>query len=226
MAQGGEPQPDANVIVARMMAAIQQCKSRGRSLTVRRDYQLFDKKWESKAQVVVRVTFVPPDQKRYDVESSRGGVGERILRDILAREMETPNATGQKWLTPDNYNFRLLGRETIDGHPCYVLALAPKREERNVIRGRAWIDMESYRLRRLEGEPVKVPSWWIHDLYFSMNFDEVDGMWMRTLTQAIANVRLRGKYVMVARNVDSSPRPSESSLPPGLDLNGAAVIPP
>lgn len=227
MAQAGESQQDVNVIVARMMAAIQESKSHGRSLTVLRDYQIFDKKWESKAQVVVRVTFAPPDYPHYDVESSRGGVGERILRDIVAREMENANSVGQKWLSPENYKFSWLGEELLNGRPCYVLALVPKREGRDVIRGRTWIDAESYYPRRLEGEPVKAPSWWIHDLHITISFAEVDGVWMRTLTHAEANVRFKGKYVMVARNLDSSAGTSESSLQQDLIFNifnGAAVV--
>ncbi len=209
-AQTNEPQPAVSMIVARMMAAIQGSKARSQPVTLRRDYQLFDKKWESKAQVVVRITFEPPDRRRYDIESSRGGMGERILRDILTREMESPTAGSQKAFSPENYDFQLLGEEMLDGRLCYLLALHPRREGKDVIRGRAWVDAETYRLHRVEGEPVKSPSWWIHDLHIVMSFAEVDGMWMRTLTHAVANVRFKGKYVMVSRNIDYVAVPAQS----------------
>src|SRR5262249_10152695 len=51
-AQSNETQETVDVIVARMMAVVQKCKGRDPGFAVRRDYQLFDKKWESKAQVV------------------------------------------------------------------------------------------------------------------------------------------------------------------------------
>jgi hypothetical protein len=213
VAQANEPQPAVGIIVARMMAAIQE-KARSQSVTLRRDYQLFDKKWESKAQIVVRITFEPPDRRRYDIESSRGGVGERILRDILSREMESPDAASQKAFSPENYDFQLLGEEMLDGHLCYLLALHPRREEKNVIRGRAWVDAETYRLHRVEGEPVKSPSWWIHDLHIVMSFAEIDGIWMRTATHAVANVRFKGRYVMVSRNIDYVAVPAQSSFQP------------
>ena len=203
--QRNETQETVDVIVARMMAVLQKCKGRDPGFAVRRDYQLFDKKWESKAQVVIRITFVPPDQRRYEIESSRGGIGERILRDIVSREMEAPGTVSLKDLTPDNYDFRLTGNEMLDGRRCYVLALNPRREEKDVIRGRAWVDAETYHLLRIEGDPVKSPSWWIRDLHIVMTFADVDGMWMRTLTHAVANVRFKGKYVMVSRNLEPNP---------------------
>lgn len=201
-AQTNQPPPTADIIVARMMAVIRECAARNRAFTIRRDYQLFDKKRESKAQVVIRVTFAPPDQKHYEIESSRGGIGERILRDIVTREMEAPHAVSQKDFTPVNYDFRLVGDEILDGRRCYVLAVNPKREEKDVIRGRAWVDAENYHLLRIEGEAVKSPSWWIRDLHIVVSFAEVDGMWMRTLTHAVANVHFKGKYVMESRNLE------------------------
>jgi hypothetical protein len=211
VAQAEERQPSVNVIVARMLAVLQEGKIRTQAFTVRRDYQLFDKRWESKAQVVARISFVPPDQLRYEIESSRGGLGEKILRDMLDREMEAVRGVGQKELSTQNYDFSLDGEETVDGRRCHVLALRPKREERNLIRGRALVDAETYHILRLEGEPVKSPSWWIRDVHITMRFAEVDGRWMRTLTYAVANVRFRGRYVVESRNLESSsPSPAAS----------------
>src|SRR5215472_9947172 len=203
-AQADEPQLSVNVIVARMSAVLQESRIGSRGFTVRRNYQLFDKKWESKAQVVARIIFVPPDQARYEVEQSRGGIGEKILRDMLDREMEALHEISQRELSTRNYNFGLAGEETVDGRRCHVLALYPRRDDRELIRGRALVDAETYHLLRLEGEPVKSPSWWIRDLHITMRFADVDGTWMRILTHAVANVRFKGTYTMESRTLESS----------------------
>jgi len=39
-------------------------------------------------------------------------------------------------------------------------------------------------------------------LHILMSFSEVDGMWLRTFTQAVANVRFKGRYEMVARDLE------------------------
>jgi hypothetical protein len=203
-AQTGDRQLPVDVIAARMIAVMQEGRIASRAFTVRRDYQLFDKKWESKAQVVARITFVPPDRLRYEVESSRGGIAEKILRDLLDREMEALRGVGRRELSTENYDFGLAGEETVDGRRCHVLALHPKREDRDLIRGRALVDAETYHLLRLEGEPVKSPSWWIRDLHITMRFADVDGTWMRILTHAVANVRFKGRYIMESRTLESS----------------------
>jgi hypothetical protein len=203
VAQTDEQRLSVNVIVARMTAVLQESRIRSRAFTVRRDYQLFDKKWESKAQVVARISFVPPDRVGYEVERSRGGIGEKILRDMLDREMEALHEVSQRELSTRNYDFGLAGEETVEGRRCHVLTLHPKREERDLIRGRALVDAETYHLLRLEGEPVKSPSWWIRDLHITMRFGDVDGTWMRTLTHAVANVRFKGRYIVESRNLES-----------------------
>jgi hypothetical protein len=80
--------------------------------------------------------------------------------------------------------------------------MEPRREEKDLLRGKLWVDAENYNIRRVEGSPAKNPSWWIHDLHILMSFTEVDGMWLRTFTHAVANVRFKGKYVMESRDLE------------------------
>lgn len=197
--------PDLNTIVSRMMVAQQRNKEQARAITVKRDYQLLDRQQEQKAQLVAHITYMPPDQKQYRIESSYGGIGEKILRDVLDKETEQPKDPERKELSTQNYDFQLLGSESLEGRPCYVLAINPKRGDKDLIRGRVWVDSATYNIRRIEGNPAKNPSWWIHDLYILMRFAEVDGMWLRTFTYAVANVRFKGKYEMVARDVEYHP---------------------
>jgi hypothetical protein len=227
---GSSSTPDLNTIVARMMAAQQRNRMQARPFTVKRDYQLLDKSQQEKAQVVAHITYMPPDQKEYRIESSRGGLGEKILRDVLEKETEAPKNPDRKELSTENYDFQLLGTESMNGRLCYVVGLSPKREEKDLIRGRMWVDAETYNVRRLAGNPAKNPSWWIRDVYILMIFADVDGMWLRTFTQAIANVRFKGKYEMVSRDIDYAPaaqqlvRRVRRHARPGI-LAGAAVNP-
>lgn len=194
--------PDLNTIVSRMVAAQREDAARAHAFTVKRDYQILDKQMESKAQVVASITFVPPNQRQYTIESAEGGIAEKVLRDFLARETEPSREPKHKEIGPENYDFRLTGSGVADGRPCYVLALLPKRQEKELIRGQAWVDAKTFQIRRVEGVPGKSPSWWIRDLYVLMSFAEVDGMWLRILTHATANIRFKGKYVMVVRDLE------------------------
>ncbi|HET7872833.1 MAG TPA: hypothetical protein VFL42_10010 [Terriglobales bacterium] len=194
--------PDLNTIVSRMVAVQHEDAARTHAFTVKRDYQILDRKMEPKAKVIANITFIPPDQRQYTIESAEGGLGERVLRDFLARENEHTAQPKHKELGPENYEFRFSGSGLADGRACYILELVPKREEKDLLRGHAWVDAETFQVRRVEGAPVKSPSWWVRDLYILMSFGEVDGMWLRTLTHATANIRFKGKYVMVVRDLE------------------------
>jgi hypothetical protein len=223
-AQESGRNPDVNTIVARMMAARQGNQANVRAYTVKRDYQLLDKQEQPKAQLIASITVLPPNQKQFSIESSSGGMGGKVLRDILQKEAEMPKQ--RKELSPENYEFQLVGQERVDGHNCYVLSMNPRREEKDLLRGKVWIDAADYRIHRVEGNPVKSPSWWIRDLHILMIFASVDGMWLHTFTHAVADVRFKGKYVMESRDLEysSARQTAKHRRNPGI-LAGAAINP-
>jgi len=60
-----------------------------------------------------------------------------------------------------------------------------------------------------------------------MSFTEVDGMWLRTFTHAVANVRFKGKYVMESRDLEyrfTQQTASRSRHNPAI-LAGSAINP-
>lgn len=221
------PSLDARSIVDRMLRAQQENKARVHPFTVKRGYLLLDKQEQQKAHVVATITVLPPDSEYYNIESSSGGMGEKVLRDVLSKETESPKDAQRKELSLDNYDFQLLGNEMLDGKRCFVLGMEPRREEKDLLRGKIWVDAENYNIRRVEGSPAKNPSWWIHDLHILMSFAEVDGMWLRTFTHAVANVRFKGKYVMESRDIEyrfTEQTASRSHRNPAM-LAGSAINP-
>jgi len=204
--------PDLQTIVERMASVRRQNHDRAHAYTVKRDYQLFDKQSQPKAQVVAGITYLPPDQKQYRIESSSGGMGEKVLRDILAKETESSKEAQRKEISPENYDFKLVGDEILNGRRCFVLSMQPKRQEKDMLKGKLWVDAETYNMYRIEGQLVKSPSWWVRDLYILMSFACVDGVWLHTATHAVADVRFKGKYVMDSRDLEYSPAPQATSF--------------
>jgi len=218
---------DTRNVVDRMLQTLQENKAKVRPFTVKRGYLLLDKQAQEKAQVVANITVLPPDSKQYNIESSSGGMGEKVLRDVLSKETESPRDAQRKELSLDNYDFQLMGEETLDGQRCFLLSMNPRREEKDLLRGKLWVDAETYNIRRVEGTPAKNPSWWLHDLHILMSFAEVDGMWLRTFTHAVANVRFKGKYVMESRDLEyrfTRQTASRSRRNPAI-LAGSAINP-
>ena len=118
-------------------------------------------------------------------------------------------------LSRENYDFEYLRCESINGHRAYVLQLLPKRNEKNLIKGLAWIDAETFHPLKVEGEPMKSPSWWVKSVTYSFTFGQVADMWLQTGMQADANVRLLGRHIMVARDVNYQlPAQMADAIPP------------
>jgi len=104
-----------------------------------------------------------------------------------------------------NYDFALLGRETVEGHDCYVLQLTPKRQAVELINGKAWIDAHDFILRQIQGATAKNPSMWIKGLTLTINYGQVNGIWVQTSTRAVAEVRFVGPHVLTSRELDVQP---------------------
>ncbi|HYX52700.1 MAG TPA: hypothetical protein VE783_04565 [Candidatus Limnocylindrales bacterium] len=202
LAEAGSQKPDLPTILQRMQNAQLEDRANARAYTVRRDYQILDKSQEPKAQVIASISFFPPNRREAQIESSHGGMGEKVLRDVIAHETEPAKEAAKKEISPANYSFELLGTAALDGRSCYLLGMKPLREDKELIKGQLWVDAETYHILRVEGSPAKSPSWWIRDLYVFMSFGEIDGNWMPTFTRAIANVRFKGRYEMVARDLE------------------------
>ena len=174
------------------------------SYSVTREYKFFgDDQQNPKSQVLAKVDFAPPNQKNYTIEQSSGsGQGEKIARKVLDHEKQmTKGDSTSGALTRENYDFEYLRCELMNGRRAYVLQLSPKRNDKNLIKGLAWVDAETFHPMKIEGEPAKSPSWWVKNLKLSLTFGQVGDMWLQTGTQAVANVRFLGQHTMIARDV-------------------------
>jgi len=195
--------PNVETILARMAQAQAENRARFRPYVVTRNYKLFGKeKHKTKSQVIADVTFVPPDFKKYAIQQTNGtGLGEKIVRRMLEGEVEVAKDHSSTDISPDNYDFRLIGEEEVSGQRCYVLELLPRRKDKNLLRGNIWVDANTYLLQRAEGEPAKNPSWWLRDVRIALLYGDIGGMWLRTASEATANVRILGQSTMVLRDV-------------------------
>lgn len=172
--------------------------------TVTRDYKLFEGASLNppRSHVVADITVVPPDSKKYTIESAAGsGLAERIVRKALDGEVAFAKDSSATDITRDNYHFALVGEKDLNGRRCYVLALIPKRKSKNLLRGTVWVDAETHLPYRVEGEPAKNPSWWLTDVRIELLYGYVGPMWVQTSSKATANVRIIGPSSMTWQDV-------------------------
>lgn len=196
--------PAVETIVTRMSEARAENRTRLRPYKVTREYKLFGKeKQKPKSEIVADLSFVPPNVKKFTIQSTSGAkaLGERIVRQMLEGEATAVEQYGSTDISAANYDFRLVGEEEINGQHCYVLDLVPKRKDKNLLRGSIWVDARTYMLHRFDGEPAKAPSWWLKEPHIAFIYGDVSGMWLQTGSESRANVRIFGPYTMTSRDV-------------------------
>ncbi len=210
-AQSGNPAPtqpppatpDLAQIVSHMEQAQVENRAATRAYVVTRDYQLFkDGDHQPQSTVIAEVSFVPPGTKKYEIRQASGsGQGEKLVRKVLSHEQEMLKDPGEHDLSRKNYDFSYVGQSSLDGARCYVLHLRPKRNEKNLVEGIAYIDASTFLPRRIEGTPAKNPSWWVKNVQLEMDYAAISGMWLPVGTRAEADVRIFGKHTFVGRDV-------------------------
>src|SRR6185369_11539754 len=115
--------------------------------------------------------------------------GEKMVRELLDRETESARKRRGSEITRMNYEFVLLRQENFGVAPKYLL------------RGQIWVDASTFHIRRIEGVPAKSPSFWIKDIHITLQYAELNSMWIPVSFDAIATVRLLGQYTLAGLNI-------------------------
>jgi outer membrane lipoprotein-sorting protein len=192
---------DVAHIVRQMTEAQHANRTQSHAYNVVRSYTIYGDDGEKERQVVANVNFLPPGTKSFEITKSSGGMAEHVVRKVLEKEAEVAKDPDVNGINIQNYDFALQSVSSLDGARCYVLAITPKRESKDLIEGRIWVDTNTFLIHRVEGKPTKNPSWWVKDVQLVLTFANVDGMWLQTATQAIAHVRFAGLFKMVSHDI-------------------------
>jgi hypothetical protein len=206
-AQVAPTAPNLDEILAHMAQARMENQARLKPYVVTRLYVLTGKdEAKTKSEVTAEVSFTPPNVKKYVIkQTDGGGLGERIVRRMLDGETQIVKDYGATDYTVANYDFSFGGEELLDGNRCYVIGLSPKRKDKTLLRGNLWIDAVTYRVRRMEAEPAKSPSWWLKDPQVIFTYGNVDGMWLQTASEFTTSVRIFGRHKMTSHDVKYTP---------------------
>ena len=202
-AQTGIPAPEVATIIARARQALTNNRAGHRPYRVFRDYKFYGENRDKvNAQVVAEVDFQPPSTKNYVIREATGSDrGETVVRKMLEQERAASRQQNATELSDEKYEFALLRQEERNGAQCFVVQLTPKRKDKSLLNGAMWIDVNTYLIHHIEGELAKSPSFWLKEVRLSMDFSNVEGMWLRTASQAVANVRFFGEHSMLERDL-------------------------
>ena len=145
------------------------------------------------SDVIAEIDFRAPG--KYIVEKRSGSsMGAQVVKRILGNEVGIAVSSQKSRsvaVTQENYLFSYLGEAVLDGQSYYLLRLDPRRKQPELISGQAWVDKQSFLIRRLEGT-VKSPSMWVKNIHVRFDFDSPRGIWVLSNMEAVADVRFLG----------------------------------
>jgi hypothetical protein len=195
--------PDLDLILQHLEEVQHQDPAQSRPYEVTREYKVFrgyDK--QPTSEVMAQINFAPLDMKTYKITQARGNSrGEKIVRELLDRETESAKKRRGSEISRTNYDFVFLRQEDFGVTPEYVLRIVPKRKDKYLLRGQIWVDASTFHVRRIEGVPAKSPSFWIKDIHITLQYAELNSMWIPLSFDAIATVRLLGQYTLAGLNI-------------------------
>jgi outer membrane lipoprotein-sorting protein len=150
------------------------------------------------AKMDVEVSYDAATGKNFRIVSQSGSnlLCDKVLKRAVDSEKEASQNKSMTALNETNYRFALLGTETVDGRPAYILHLEPLSEGKFLSRGKVWIDAEDFAVVKMETEPAKNPSFWISRTSISSSSVKTDGFWLPGTTRSETKVRIGGTAVL------------------------------
>lgn len=179
----------SNLTRARGLAAYQGTR------TYRLDYEGFP--GSRSANMVVDVRYESPGTKEFTVRSETGSklLIDRVLKKLLQSETEALIGENLRRtaLNRDNYKFAQVGYENTTDGAFYVLSVEPQTKSKFLYRGRIWVDAKDFAVVRMQGEPLKNPSFWIRDTKIEETYVKVGDFWFPAANRSTSSIRLGGR---------------------------------
>jgi outer membrane lipoprotein-sorting protein len=225
-AQSTAPLPSAEDVIAKMMQFDAQRQSQQSGYTATRHYVAVNKK--RRAEMLVSVSCDSNGAKQFAIlsEEGSGSIRTHLFQKLLSEETEasrrgTRNSTR---VTPANYNFQIVGQETLGTGPAYVLEISPRTKNKYLIDGKIWIDSQDYSIVRIEGRPASNPSFWVHEVHFVHTYEKVGQFWFAASTDTTSQVRIFGDSELTIENTDYKLNPPDKAITTSTELDSDARL--
>lgn len=184
--------PDQQIIAGVVKRAqLQDCHLQ--EYSVIRRYTLRNRHLDGDASLTVRLEYQAGRGKQFSVLECAGpGVAQHALMSLLREEKSNDGNSSWNAVTPANYWFTLLGQETHDGRRCYHFEITPRENNKLLIDGELWVDVQDLAVVAIKGRPARSVSFWLGRPLIEQHFAPVDGFWMPSGNETNAQVRLAG----------------------------------
>jgi outer membrane lipoprotein-sorting protein len=201
-AQTGDALPTADDVVAKMIQLDNQRHAQLQGYTATRHYVAVNK--HHRAEMLVRVACAGDGVKRFTILSEDGShyIRKHVFYKMLNEEAAVSRRGTREStrITPANYDFEVIGQDSVDGRPAYVLSVSPKAENKYLIDGEIWVDATDYSIVRVEGRPARNPSFWTRSVHFVHTYQKVGPFWLAASTDSVSEIRIFGTAELTIEN--------------------------
>jgi hypothetical protein len=150
--------------------------------------------------------YTAPADKQFRVVREEGArlLLNKVLKELLVNEKEAMEAQHRSAtaVTPDNYEFRMAGTDSLNGRPQYVLEVTPRIRSKFLYQGKIWVDAADYAVTRISAEPAKNPSIWISHTQIEHEYTKIGEFWLPARNVSITKVRFGGTATLNIRYVN------------------------
>jgi hypothetical protein len=189
---------ELNRILERMNAHEEWQKRHLVEYQVHRKFYAANPRFKQESVLEVQTVFRQPATLESEVVRSEGSqlIRTRVFDKILEAEKEANKTKQEVTITPDNYNFTLLGSQDCSGRPCYYLRITPKHKNKYAINGEIWVDAEDGALVRLQGSPAQRPSFWTLNTQVERRYERIDGVWLCVDMESTSDILIAGRSTL------------------------------
>jgi hypothetical protein len=203
------PSLKADEVIAKLIEHNSLRDKLGKGYTGSRRYVLENHRLDKRAEMLVSVKCDPNGTKHFEVVSEEGwkSANKRVVWKMLESETETsqPQIRPTTSLAPENYRFQMLGNDSLNARPAYVIQVVPKREDKYLFEGRIWIDAQDFAVIRAEGKPARNPSFWTRSVYFVHQYHKSGTFWFPFSTESVTEARIFGRTYLTISYFDYQP---------------------
>ena len=232
-ARGGDSAPSTKASVEQIVAGM-QARNRAQNQNLKQYHALRTYEVEyhgmgsMSARMQVEVTYDAARGKSFRIVSQSGSLllRDAVLKRAVASEEEASKNKGAADLSPVNYHFRLIGSDTVDGRPAYILGVDPLKPKKFLYRGSVWVDAANFGVEKIQAAPAKNPSFWISKTTIWVTNEQKDGFWLPEETRSQTAVRMGGTATLTINYGDyqfDQPTPRTARLAPGSGKDQAGV---
>jgi hypothetical protein len=161
---------------------------------------------DKSADMLVSVAFEAPAKRDFHILRANGShlLSSHVLKELLAHEKESqdPQNAAQTALSTDNYDFQLVGTDTLNGRPQYVLQVTPRTQNKYLYRGKLWVDASEFAVSKLSAEPATNPSFWITHTDIQHEYKKVDKFWLPAQNTTVSKIRMGGSAKLRIQYLD------------------------